>query len=96
MCPFTLPRPLPHRALFQAIVLACCYPQHWPLLVVLPASLRGVWRAELQAWITPELQPPGDHLHVLRSGEELRRLLEAGEGSRRSALTPQPGAFIWA
>jgi hypothetical protein len=63
----------------QAILLACCYPDDWPLLVVVPAGLRGSWAAELGAWIPPAHQPQPGHIQVVRNGEDLRRILDAGE-----------------
>uniref|UniRef100_A0A3Q2QYI1 Zinc finger RANBP2-type containing 3 n=1 Tax=Fundulus heteroclitus TaxID=8078 RepID=A0A3Q2QYI1_FUNHE len=40
----------------QAIAVACAYRQEWPLLVVVPSSLKYPWIEELERWI-PELQP---------------------------------------
>ena len=40
----------------QAIALAACYRDKWPLLVVLPASLRLVWAEELEKWL-PDVPP---------------------------------------
>lgn len=40
----------------QAIAIACAYRKEWPLLVVVPSSLKYPWIEELERWI-PELQP---------------------------------------
>jgi hypothetical protein len=40
----------------QAIALAACYRREWPLLVVVPASLRLMWVEELERWL-PFLRP---------------------------------------
>uniref|UniRef100_A0A3B3Y0N0 Zinc finger, RAN-binding domain containing 3 n=1 Tax=Poecilia mexicana TaxID=48701 RepID=A0A3B3Y0N0_9TELE len=40
----------------QAIAVACAYRAEWPLLVVVPSSLKYPWIEELERWI-PELQP---------------------------------------
>jgi hypothetical protein len=41
----------------QAICIATCYPDDWPLLVVCPSSMRYVWQEALRDWLPPELQP---------------------------------------
>ena len=40
----------------QGIALASCYRQEWPLLVIVPASLRLMWAEELERWL-PCLRP---------------------------------------
>ncbi|XP_077955452.1 DNA annealing helicase and endonuclease ZRANB3 isoform X3 [Gasterosteus aculeatus] len=40
----------------QAVAVAYAFRQEWPLLVVVPSSLRYLWIEELERWI-PELQP---------------------------------------
>lgn len=40
----------------QAIAVACAYRQDWPLLIVVPSSLKYPWIEELERWI-PELDP---------------------------------------
>uniref|UniRef100_A0A8D3CX28 Zinc finger, RAN-binding domain containing 3 n=1 Tax=Scophthalmus maximus TaxID=52904 RepID=A0A8D3CX28_SCOMX len=40
----------------QAIAVACAFRREWPLLVVVPSSLKYPWIEELERWI-PELQP---------------------------------------
>ncbi len=45
----------------QAIAIAACYREEWPLLVICPASLRLVWAEELERWL-PFLSPSDVHL----------------------------------
>lgn len=51
----------------QAIALASCYREEWPLLVVCPASLRLVWAEELEKWL-PQLRPA--RIHVIEGREQ--------------------------
>ena len=51
----------------QAIAMATCYESEWPLLVVVPASLRLMWVEELERWI-PYLRP--GHISVVFSGAD--------------------------
>ncbi|CAL9698796.1 unnamed protein product [Knipowitschia caucasica] len=50
----------------QAIAVACSYREEWPLLVVVPSSLKYPWIEELERWI-PELQPGDIHLVETKS-----------------------------
>lgn len=67
----------------QAIALASCYQDEWPLLVVAPASLRLVWAEELEKWL-PHLRPGA--IHVIEGKEH--RLAQVGGAGRG----PGPGA----
>ena len=40
----------------QGIALASCYDEEWPLLVIVPASLRLMWAEEIEKWM-PHLRP---------------------------------------
>ena len=40
----------------QAIAVAYYYKDEWPLLIVVPSSLRYVWIEELEKWL-PDLLP---------------------------------------
>jgi hypothetical protein len=62
----------------QAILLACCYPDDWPLLVVVPAGLKGVWAGELGSWIPPAHMPQQGHIQIAKNGDDLRRMLATG------------------
>ncbi|PRW44334.1 DNA annealing helicase and endonuclease ZRANB3 [Chlorella sorokiniana] len=57
----------------QAIALASCFEDEWPLLVIVPASLRLVWAEELEKWL-PHLRPSG--IHVIEGKED-----RVGQGS---------------
>jgi len=35
----------------QALVVAYCFKQDWPLLVIAPASLKFIWKDEILKWI---------------------------------------------
>ncbi|KAK9794347.1 hypothetical protein WJX73_008577, partial [Symbiochloris irregularis] len=54
----------------QAIALACCYRESWPLLVVVPASLRLAWAEELERWV-PLLRP--SHIHLIEGSHHALR-----------------------
>lgn len=58
----------------QAIALACHYRREWPMLVVVPASMRLVWADELEKWV-PGLQP-GD-INVVYKMSDTDRLATA-------------------
>lgn len=40
----------------QALATMACYREEWPLLIVVPASLRLVWAEVAEAWL-PFLRP---------------------------------------
>jgi hypothetical protein len=42
----------------QAIALIWLLRDHWPVLVVMPASMRAAWAEELERWL-PQALPPG-------------------------------------
>ena len=41
----------------QAIGIAACYPQEWPLLVICPSSMRLVWYDALINWLPAHVMP---------------------------------------
>eukprot|EP01083_Nonionella_stella_P193309 714098_1 len=51
----------------QALCVAYCYRDEWPLLVVVPASLRSMWAAEIERWF-PEILP--SHIQLVRSSNQ--------------------------
>ena len=51
----------------QAVALACCYADEWPLLIVVPATLRVHWADELQRYVRSALTQ-----HVLQQCSEQR------------------------
>ncbi|CAB1327527.1 unnamed protein product, partial [Coregonus sp. 'balchen'] len=50
----------------QAISVAYAYRQEWPLLIVVPSSLKYPWVEEMERWI-PELNPGDIHLVETKS-----------------------------
>lgn len=63
----------------QAIAIAACYRDKWPLLVIVPASLRAIWADEFEKWL-PDLSPRDIHL-IFGKSDRLR--MESGD---RNAL----------
>lgn len=55
----------------QSIALAACYKDKWPLLIVVPASLRLVWAEEIEKWL-PELPPCDIHI-IFDKTDRLRK-----------------------
>ncbi|XP_023933415.1 SWI/SNF-related matrix-associated actin-dependent regulator of chromatin subfamily A-like protein 1 [Lingula anatina] len=51
----------------QSICVACYYRKEWPLLVVVPSSVRFAWSEQLQRWI-PNLNP--DDINVVVTGKD--------------------------
>ena len=47
----------------QAIAMASCFKEEWPLLIVAPASLRLTWADAMERWL-PELRP--EDIHIVR------------------------------
>lgn len=58
----------------QAIALSYLYQEHWPVLVIMPASMRWAWAEELEKWL-PTLRP-GD-VKVVRSGSDTDKIASA-------------------
>jgi len=50
---------------FQALAVAAYYRNEWPVLVVVPSSLRCQWAEVFEKWI-PDL-PPAD-VHIIQKG----------------------------
>ncbi|XP_032106612.1 DNA annealing helicase and endonuclease ZRANB3 isoform X5 [Sapajus apella] len=55
----------------QAIAVAYFYKEEWPLLIVVPSSLRYPWTEEVEKWI-PELSP--EEIHVIQNKADVRRI----------------------
>uniref|UniRef100_A0A8C2WPJ1 Zinc finger, RAN-binding domain containing 3 n=1 Tax=Cyclopterus lumpus TaxID=8103 RepID=A0A8C2WPJ1_CYCLU len=62
----------------QAIAVAYAFRQEWPLLVVVPSSLKYPWIEELERWI-PELQP-GDINLVENKSHTISKVTVLGYG----------------
>ncbi|XP_012932353.2 DNA annealing helicase and endonuclease ZRANB3 isoform X3 [Heterocephalus glaber] len=55
----------------QAIAIAYFYREEWPLLIVVPSSLRYPWIEEIEKWI-PELEPEG--INVIQNKTDVGRI----------------------
>uniref|UniRef100_A0A8C9GBV9 Zinc finger RANBP2-type containing 3 n=1 Tax=Piliocolobus tephrosceles TaxID=591936 RepID=A0A8C9GBV9_9PRIM len=55
----------------QAIGIAYFYKEEWPLLIVVPSSLRYPWTEEIEKWI-PELSP--EEISVIQNKTDVRRI----------------------
>ncbi|CAM9206983.1 unnamed protein product, partial [Phaeothamnion confervicola] len=51
----------------QALAIAACYMEDWPLLIVVPASMRLTWASEVERWF-PRL--PASEVHVILGSED--------------------------
>ncbi|CAM9370760.1 unnamed protein product [Lampetra planeri] len=58
----------------QAIAVAYIYRAEWPMLVVVPSSLKYLWIEELEKWV-PELLP-GD-IHLVENKTDIRAVTES-------------------
>ncbi|XP_078612934.1 DNA annealing helicase and endonuclease ZRANB3-like isoform X1 [Branchiostoma floridae x Branchiostoma japonicum] len=58
----------------QAIAVAYHYRREWPVLVVVPSSLKYQWVEELERWV-PDLEPT--HIHVVSSRDDIRNIATA-------------------
>eukprot|EP00963_Diacronema_lutheri_P001794 scaffold116_cov334-Pavlova_lutheri.AAC.14 len=52
----------------QAIAIASCFMEEWPLLIVAPASLRLSWADAIERWL-PDLQP--EDIHIVRGKRDV-------------------------
>ncbi|XP_057626810.1 DNA annealing helicase and endonuclease ZRANB3 isoform X2 [Chionomys nivalis] len=55
----------------QAIAVAYFYKEEWPLLIVVPSSLRYPWTEELEKWI-PELEP--QEINIIMNKTDIGRI----------------------
>ncbi|KAL6085926.1 hypothetical protein STEG23_027474, partial [Scotinomys teguina] len=55
----------------QAIAVAYFYKEEWPLLIVVPSSLRYPWAEELEKWI-PELEP--EEINIIMNKTDIGRI----------------------
>lgn len=53
----------------QAIAIVYFYKEEWPLLIVVPSSLRYPWTEEIEKWI-PELDP--EEINVIQNKTDVR------------------------
>ncbi|XP_023565455.1 DNA annealing helicase and endonuclease ZRANB3 [Octodon degus] len=55
----------------QAIAIAYFYKEEWPLLIVVPSSLKYPWTEEIEKWI-PELEP--EEINVIQNKIDVGRI----------------------
>nr|KAF6354160.1 zinc finger RANBP2-type containing 3 [Pipistrellus kuhlii] len=55
----------------QAVAIAYFYKEEWPLLIVVPSSLRYPWTEEIEKWI-PELDP--EEISVIQNKTDVGRI----------------------
>lgn len=53
----------------QAISVAYYYKDEWPLLVIVPSSLRFCWIEEFEKWL-PDIDPAS--IKLVQSGSDVR------------------------
>ena len=53
----------------QAICIAACYAENWPLLIVCPKSVLRVWPVELARWLPKDIAPAAEHLSIITTGK---------------------------
>ena len=71
----------------QAIALSLCYKDKWPLLVIVPASLRICWAEEFEKWI-PDLYPSEIHI-VFDSGDKIWSRIESEDFPKITIISYQ-------
>ncbi|KAK9804695.1 hypothetical protein WJX72_000259 [[Myrmecia] bisecta] len=71
----------------QAICVASCFPESWPLLIVCPSSVRLVWLEALLNWLPPKLLPAPDNLVVISSSKDIEKKLQlSADPEKKSAV----------
>ena len=53
----------------QAIAVAYYYKEDWPLLIIVPSSLRYPWVEELEKWL-PDIHP--HHINLIHTGADIQ------------------------
>jgi hypothetical protein len=54
----------------QALIVAAQFLSEWPLLIIVPSSLRYVWRDQAIQWLPHIVGTDGAAVHVLRNGKD--------------------------
>ncbi|KAK9808009.1 hypothetical protein WJX73_003435 [Symbiochloris irregularis] len=60
----------------QATMMAACFSEDWPLLIICPSTLRLGWHDALKTWLPPNVLPPSNQLVVVSSGKEITTKLQ--------------------
>ncbi|XP_064420047.1 DNA annealing helicase and endonuclease ZRANB3 isoform X3 [Latimeria chalumnae] len=55
----------------QAIAVACFYREEWPLLIIVPSSLKYPWIEEMEKWV-PELNP--DDFNLIENKTDIGKI----------------------
>ncbi|XP_069116128.1 DNA annealing helicase and endonuclease ZRANB3-like isoform X2 [Argopecten irradians] len=58
----------------QAISVAYYYKKEWPLLIIVPSSLKFVWVEEIEKWL-PDVQP--EDIYLIQTGNDASGFAEA-------------------
>ena len=53
----------------QALAIAYHYKEEWPLLIVVPSSVKFSWIEEIEKWL-PDIHP--QDINLIRSGTDVR------------------------
>ncbi len=56
----------------QALSAAYYFRDEWPLLIVVPSSLRYPWIDEVEKWF-PEINP--EHINLIQNGADIQSVL---------------------
>jgi len=84
----------------QALALAACYKEDWPLLIVSPSSMKLVWEEAIRAWLPSELQPAKESLLVVKDGKTAVDKMQAlcgdknNTGAGKSSISQSPRIVI--
>ncbi|KAG7668731.1 hypothetical protein Ndes2526B_g03642 [Nannochloris sp. 'desiccata'] len=77
----------------QALALAACYKDDWPLLIVSPSTMKLVWKEAVRAWLPPALQPAVEDLVVVKDGksatDKIQALCVTNTSSQSSSQRPR-------
>ena len=76
----------------QAIAVAACYREEWPVLILVPTSLRGAWEQALVKWLGLEASDAGSA--GARASRASRRATVAAVGSGAEAKKIDGATFV--
>merc|ERR1719215_463846 len=54
----------------QALILAAQFLNEWPVLIVVPSSLRFVWREQAVQWLSHIVGSDGSLIHVVKNSKD--------------------------
>ena len=76
----------------QAIAVAACYREEWPVLILVPTSLRGAWEQALVKWLGLEASDAGSA--GAKASRASRRATVAAVGSGAEAKKIDGATFV--